>query len=98
MGMGTHLRADIYMTDRLTGETRVWPEDDLYDADAFGEDGWAEYMWSDGSSGHGGNRAMFFARAGDGVQVKDAGDDRFHVKIVNRDTAEVLYDDGPDFG
>lgn len=92
------LKVDIHMTDRITGEVRIWPEDDKYDADAFGEKGWADYMWSDGSSGHGQNRAKYFAWSKGDAEIEGVDDRRFHVKIVDRETGATLYDDGPDFG
>lgn len=98
-------KVDIHITDRLSGETRVWhdPDENHYFADdygtpAFHEDGWATFMWSDGSMSYGQNRAMYYAMAGGDEEIPDVGDDRFHVRITDRDTGEELYDDGPDFG
>lgn len=96
--MSGMLKVDIVMTDTVTGEVRRWAEDDRYDAAAFGEDGWADYMWSDGSSGHGQNRAMFFASHGDGQEVPNCDDDRFHVRIVDRVSGQTLYQDWKERG
>lgn len=100
------MKVDIHITDRLTGEERVWndPDEGHYDLpDAYGiaafhEDGWATYMWSDGSMGHGQNRAMYYAMAGNDEEIPDVDDRRFHVRITDRETGEELYDDGEDFG
>lgn len=95
------MKVDIHITDRLSGETRVYAEttDSYYDGkDAWGPAGWADFMWSEGSLGHGQNRAMYYAMAGNDEEIPDVDDARFHVRITDRETGEELYEDGPGFG
>lgn len=88
------MKYDVHITEVASGETRIFRHGDDPDWDRIDGD----YVWPDGNYACDCNRALFFARAGGAEDIDiDCGDTRFRVRITERGTDRVLYeDDTPD--
>lgn len=79
-----------HITDTKTGETRIhhWVESDP---------GIVDFDWGENNNACDCNRSLHFSRAagGDGwSEMRECGDSRFRVRILN-DAGEVVYEDDP---
>jgi len=85
-------KADVHITDAETGETRIY-HDDLEWED---EDRSCTFLWSEGNYACDCNRSLHFQWAA-GLGTRDyeteCGDERYFVRILDRETGAVLYED-----
>lgn len=90
------MKIDAHITDVKTGETALYRDDyDNTGSDMFSAEECIEYMWSEGNYACDCNRELFFAAA-KGLPEPDyrCGDGRFAVRVVERGTDRVIYEDG----
>ena|ERR1700735_400734 len=94
------MRIDVEITNKVTGEKRIYDYGDYPDAHMGEPDDpfhYITFMFDEGNYGCDCNRALFFGRAA-GVELGDndtpCGDERYSVRVTNQETGEEIYADG----